>query len=90
VLPECALRPGVRVLGETDGFGTLPDCRIGIMRGHTSRPELVDALARHITESLDNISVPATEDSGTFDFATAAIAAIRGKRLRSTQVMPGW
>jgi DNA-binding transcriptional LysR family regulator len=90
VLPECALRPGMRVLGETDGFGTLPDCRIGIMRGHTSRPELVDALARHITESLDNISVPATEDSGTFDFATAAIAAIRGKRLRSTQVMPGW
>ena len=58
VLPECALRPGMRVLGDDDGFGALPDCKIGIMRGHTSRPELVDALARHIAESLDNISVP--------------------------------
>ncbi len=66
VLPECALRPGMRVLGDADGFGALPDCKIGIMRGHTSRPELVDALARHIVESLDNISVPAGEESGTF------------------------
>jgi DNA-binding transcriptional LysR family regulator len=88
VLPECALRPGMRVLGETDGFGSLPDCKIGIMRGHTSRPELVEALARHITESLDNISVPGVEESGTFDFAAAA--AIRGKRQRPGQVMAGW
>ena len=36
VLPECALRPGMRVLGDADGFGALPDCKIGIMRGHTS------------------------------------------------------
>jgi DNA-binding transcriptional LysR family regulator len=64
VLPECALRPGMRVLGEADGFGTLPDCRIGIMRGQTSRPEIVDALARHISESLDNISVPLGEETG--------------------------
>ena len=35
VLPECALRPGMRVLGDADGFGALPDCKIGIMRGHT-------------------------------------------------------
>src|SRR4029453_12412926 len=88
VLPECALRPGMRVLGDADGFGPLPDCKIGIMRGHTSRPELVDALARHIAESLDNISVPAAEEAGTFDFA--AMAAMRGKRLRPGQVMPGW
>ncbi len=62
VLPECALRPGMRVLGEADGFGALPDIKIGIMRGHSSKPEIVDALARHITESLDNISVPMAED----------------------------
>ena len=74
VLPECALRPGMRVLGDADGFGALPDCKIGIMRGHTSRPELVDALARHISESLDNISVPAIEEGGTFDFAAMAFA----------------
>ena len=78
----------MRVLGDADGFGALPDCKIGIMRGHTSRPELVDALARHIAESLDNISVPAGEENGTFDFA--AVAAMRSKRLRPGQVMPGW
>jgi DNA-binding transcriptional LysR family regulator len=88
VLPECALRPGMRVLGEADGFGALPDCKIGIMRGHTSQPELVDALARHISESLDNISVPVVEDTGTFDFA--ALGAIKGRRLKPSHIMPGW
>lgn len=88
VLPECALRPGMRVLGESDGFSTLPDVQIGIMRGHSGRPELVDALARHIVESLDNISVPVGEDTGSIDFA--AFGAIRSRRLRPSQVMPGW
>lgn len=91
VLPECALRPGMRILGESDGFGALPDCRIGILRGHSSQPHVVDALARHISESLDNISVvpPATEESGAhFDFAGVAYG--RGKRLRPSQMLPGW
>lgn len=88
VLPECALRPGMRVLGEPDGFSPLPDCKIGILRGHSSRPEIVDALARHISESLDNISVPVAEETGTFDFA--ALTAARGRRLRPSQIMPGW
>ena len=88
VLPECALRPGMRVLGEADGFDALPDCRIGIMRGHTSRPEIVDALARHICESLDNISVPVMEDSGSFDFAGLAFSKM--KRTKPNQILPGW
>jgi DNA-binding transcriptional LysR family regulator len=88
VLPECALRPGMRVLGEADGFGALPDCRIGIMRGQTSRPEIVDAIARHISESLDNISVPMGEEAGSFDFAALAFA--RMKKTRPNQLMPGW
>ncbi|MEO3998169.1 LysR substrate-binding domain-containing protein [Mesorhizobium sp. CAU 1732] len=88
VLPECALRPGMRILGEADGFGALPDVRIGIMRGHSSQPEIVDALARHISDSLDNISIPTPEDAGQFDFA--GIAYTRGKRLRPGQMLPGW
>jgi len=88
VLPECALRTGMRVLGEADGFGTLPDCRIGIMRGQTSQPELVDALARHISESLDNISVPMGEEAGSFDFAALALSKM--KRPKPNQIMPGW
>jgi DNA-binding transcriptional LysR family regulator len=88
VLPECALRPGMRVLGEADGFGALPDCHIAIMRGQTSRPELVDALARHISESLDNISVPVGEEPGSFDFAGLALSKM--KRPKPSQIMPGW
>ena len=88
ILPECALRPGMRVLGEADGFGRLPDCQIGIMRGHTGHTAIVEALARHIAESLDNISVPAPDEAGSFDFA--AFAAARGRRLRPSHVLPGW
>ena len=90
VLPECALRPGMRILGESDGFGALPDCRIGILRGHSSQPQIVDALARHISESLDNISVvpPVTDETGHFDFAGLAYG--RAKRQRPGQMLPGW
>jgi DNA-binding transcriptional LysR family regulator len=88
VLPECALRPGMRVLGEADGFGRLPECQIGIMRGHTGHTEIVEALARHIAESLDNISVPTPDETGSFDFA--AFTAARGRRLKPSHVLPGW
>jgi DNA-binding transcriptional LysR family regulator len=88
VLPECALRPGMRVLGEADGFSTFPDIKIGIMRGKSTRPEIVDALARHIAESLDNLSAPLAEDAGAFDLP--AFASIRGRRLKPNHMMPGW
>ena len=89
VLPECALRPGMRVLSESDGFGQLPDCRIGIMRGHTARADIVDAIARHISESLDNISVPLAEETDSYDFAALA-AAGRGRKLKPNHLLPGW
>ncbi len=60
VLAESALRPGMRVLGEADGFPRLPACQIGLVRSW-NRPAspIVDALAEHIVSSLDNLSVPA-------------------------------
>ena len=58
------------------------------MRGQTSRPEIVEALARHIAESLDNITVPITEETGSFDFASLAFTKM--KRTKPSQVMPGW
>ncbi len=88
VLPECALRPGMRVLGESEGFGALPDCKIGIMRGHAARPEIVDAIARHISESLDNISVPMTDEAGSFDFA--GLNAARMRKPKPGHVQQGW
>jgi DNA-binding transcriptional LysR family regulator len=89
VLPECALRPGMRVLSEADGFGLLPDCKIGIMRGHSVRADIVEAIARHISDSLDNISVPMAEEAGGFDFA-ALTSAVRGRRTKQNQLVPGW
>ena len=60
VFPESALRPGMRVLSEAEGFPRLPICEIGIIRSW-SRPAspIVDKLAEHIVSSLDNLSVPA-------------------------------
>lgn len=91
VLPECALRAGMRVLGERDGFPPLPDCRIGLMRGRTSQPELVEALARHVAESLDNISVQRSmSEAEGFDFAAMSHRVRRGKRQRPSHILPGW
>ena len=62
--------------------------RIGIMRGHSSQPAIVDALARHITESLDNISLPVPEDGASFDFAAIGFS-MRGRRQKPG-TMAGW
>lgn len=86
VLAECSLRPGMRVLTEADGFGTLPETKIGIMRGLTEHPALVEALARHITESLDNISIPMPDQSGAIDLAAYAAAKAR----RGAVTAAGW
>ncbi len=59
VLPECALRPGMRILGEADGFAALPMFEIGIMRALTNTPAIVDAMADHIVQSLDNLTATA-------------------------------
>ncbi len=55
-LPESAIRPGMRVLGASDGFPTLPSCKIGLMRNKIDPSLLADALAGHIVTSLDNLS----------------------------------
>ncbi|GGB52907.1 LysR family transcriptional regulator [Roseibium aquae] len=58
VLPESALRPGMRVLQEADGFPRLPDCEIGLMRSWRQTTRVREALVEHIVSSLDNLSVP--------------------------------
>ncbi|GLK67707.1 LysR substrate-binding domain-containing protein [Hansschlegelia plantiphila] len=56
VVPESALRPGMRVLGPSDGFPTLPSCKIALLRNPGAVTETVMALADHIVASLDNMS----------------------------------
>lgn len=63
VLPESALRPGMRVLTQADGFPPLPTCKIALLRNASSLTETAQALADHIVASLDNMS--ATYEGGT-------------------------
>ncbi|WP_206452964.1 LysR family transcriptional regulator [Aurantimonas marina] len=56
VLPECALRPGMRVLGEFDDFPVLQDTEIGVLRSRNADGPVVSALVEHIRDSLANLS----------------------------------
>jgi DNA-binding transcriptional LysR family regulator len=57
VLPESAVRTGMRVLGPSDGFPPLPEVRIGILRNRSSDTAIVNALATQIVNSLDNLAL---------------------------------
>jgi DNA-binding transcriptional LysR family regulator len=69
VLPESAIRPGMRILGQADGFPALPFCKIGLLRNPLQTSPLVDALAGHIVSSLDNLSGPNEETPNALSFA---------------------
>jgi DNA-binding transcriptional LysR family regulator len=56
VLPESAIRSGMRILGPSDGFPALPSCKIGLVRNQYDATPLSEALACEIRQSLDNIS----------------------------------
>jgi len=56
VFPESALRPGMRVIGDGDGFPGLPVIDIGLLRNPHEPSALADALAAHIVQGLDNLS----------------------------------
>ncbi|HEY8383157.1 MAG TPA: LysR substrate-binding domain-containing protein [Microvirga sp.] len=57
VLPESAVRSGMRILGPSDGFPALPSCKIGLIRNRREADPnpLADALGFHIKQSLDNL-----------------------------------
>lgn len=55
VLPESAVRPGMRILGEKEGFPTLSDCQIGLLRGDRDKTDVTEALTLHIRHSLNSM-----------------------------------
>jgi DNA-binding transcriptional LysR family regulator len=67
VLPESAVRSGMRILGARDGFPPLPFCRIGLMQGRVEGNKPAEALADQIRRGLGNL--------GTGPFAWVAEAA---------------
>ena len=85
VLPESALRPGMKVLTAADGFPPLPPVQIGLMKRPGVSPSLMNAITDHITACLDNISPAVVPDD--LDADTKAFP--RMVRSRGS-VMPGW
>jgi DNA-binding transcriptional LysR family regulator len=57
VLPESAIRTGMRVLNVEDGFPDLPLVKIALVRNPAARDHVTNALAEHIVQSLDNLSL---------------------------------
>jgi len=89
ILPESALRPGMRVLTEEDGFPELDACQIGLVWSNSAKTEIVSALADHIVDSLGNLTplaIPLARDPSL----TRATAALTNKRLRPGHLMAGW
>jgi DNA-binding transcriptional LysR family regulator len=57
-VPELSVRPGMRVLGEKDGFPAIGTFEIGLVRKPGRPSSAVEALARHVTDSLSNLQRP--------------------------------
>ncbi|WP_279480632.1 LysR substrate-binding domain-containing protein [Aureimonas sp. SK2] len=87
VLPECALRPGMRVLSEGEGFPRLPDFEIALMRGRNSHSSAVTALMQHIRESLQNLP---TNPPDVITTRVPETRMIRSQRLRPGVGLAGW
>ena len=54
-MPEICVRPGMRVLGEREGFPSLPSFDIGIVKRGGRQSPAAQALIHHITEGLGNL-----------------------------------
>jgi DNA-binding transcriptional LysR family regulator len=56
VLPESAIREGMRILEEKDGFPNLPACDITLLRSERAEKPMHDTLCNHIIAAIGNIS----------------------------------
>ncbi len=82
VLPESALRTGMKVLGQQDGFPPLAPIQIGIMKRPGVPTSLMNAICSHIAVCLDNMTPPAVADATLIDIDS---------RGRVAQIAaPGW
>ncbi len=89
VMPESALRTGMKVLSQADGFPALPPVQIGIMKRPGVSLSLMNAITAHITACLDNITPTVIEDSLDQDVKTGS--ARHYPRLKAAaSMMPSW
>ena len=59
MLPESALRSGMRILDEREGLPGLPDCEIGIIRSVQADDPVFQRLFDHIVASIGNVDMAA-------------------------------
>lgn len=89
VMPESALRTGMKVLSQADGFPALPPVQIGIMKRPGVSLSLMNAITAHITACLDNITPTVIEDGLEQDGKTGY--ARHYPRLKAAaSMMPSW
>ncbi|MBJ6988285.1 MULTISPECIES: LysR family transcriptional regulator [unclassified Devosia] len=62
-LPESALQPGMRVVGEAQGLPHLGDAQIALLRASHAYGGIYDALAKHIVQSMGNLDQPQSLDA---------------------------
>jgi DNA-binding transcriptional LysR family regulator len=60
VFPESAIRDGMRILDERDGFPALPSyCDISLLRSDTAREPMHDRLCDHLIAAIGNVGAAA-------------------------------
>jgi DNA-binding transcriptional LysR family regulator len=55
-VPELCVRPGMRILGEKDGFPALGTFDIGLVRKPGRGSSAIEALSRHVTDSMASLN----------------------------------
>ncbi len=88
LLPESALRPGMRILSPSDGYPALAPIQIGIIRRSGAPAQLMNAVMQHIVASLDNITPPTAANDAEEVDPTRALPRL--PRLRPGHILPGW
>ncbi|MBO9097365.1 MULTISPECIES: LysR substrate-binding domain-containing protein [unclassified Rhizobium] len=87
VMPESALRNGMKVLSHADGFPALPPVQIGIMKRPGVSASLMNAITAHISACLDNITPAATGEESEADSKGLNRYL---PRSRAALVLPSW
>ncbi|NKJ91440.1 LysR family transcriptional regulator [Rhizobium leguminosarum bv. viciae] len=88
VMPESALRTGMKVLSQADGFPALPPVQIGIMKRPGVSLSLMNAITAHITACLDNITPTVVDDALEADVKSAQARLY--PRLKAANMVPSW
>jgi DNA-binding transcriptional LysR family regulator len=88
VMPESALRTGMKVLSQADGFPALPPVQIGIMKRPGVSLSLMNAITAHITACLDNITPAVVDDNLEADVKSAQARLY--PRLKAANMVPSW